>query len=467
MKQQQMESKTDLHNRMRPGMFVEQGTGAFSDRYQGIKVLGKGAFGEVILCKNRLTQAQVAVKVISKKTMKSQDKNAILSEVELLTKLDHPNIMKLFEFYEEPGFFYLVSELYTGGELFDEILSRKQFSEIDAARIFRQVLSGIAYMHSYKIVHRDLKPENLLLADKTKNANIKIIDFGLSTITDPTKRMRDKIGTAYYIAPEVLKGAYTESCDIWSAGVILYILLSGCPPFHGSTEKEILQRVEIGSYNFNQSQWKNTSSSCRELIRKMLEKPDERISAIQALEHEWIQKAHFTDKTQFTLSPEVLNSIKGFHANQKMAQAALLFISSKLTTEEENRDLTKIFEALDTNGDGKLDRNELINAFVNEAQVDEILSQVDFDGDGHISYSEFLTASANRETLLSKTRLQRAFQIFDRDGDGKVSKEELMKLFELGEMGRDEVERMIRAIDVNNDGEIDFEEFEKMLYEMV
>eukprot|EP00921_Rhytidocystis_pertsovi_P007479 GHVQ01012437.1.p1 GENE.GHVQ01012437.1~~GHVQ01012437.1.p1 ORF type:complete len:202 (-),score=22.91 GHVQ01012437.1:290-895(-) len=180
----------------KPGMFIQQSTAVFSDRYKGQKVLGKGAFGEVILCKDKVTGQESAVKVISKKQVKQKtDTESLLKEVLLLKELDHPNIMKLYEFFEDPGYYYLVGEVYTGGELFDAIVDQKRFSEVDAGRIVKQVLSGITYMHKNNIVHRDLKPENLLLENKEKGANIRLIDFGLSAHFEATTKMKDKIGT--------------------------------------------------------------------------------------------------------------------------------------------------------------------------------------------------------------------------------------------------------------------------------
>ncbi|SBS95914.1 calcium-dependent protein kinase 4, putative, partial [Plasmodium malariae] len=216
------------NSKLRPGMFIQNSNVVFNEQYKGIKILGKGSFGEVILSRDKHTGHEYAIKVISKKHVKRKtDKQSLLREVELLKMLDHINIMKLYEFFEDNNYYYLVSDVYSGGELFDEIISRKRFYEIDAARIIKQVLSGITYMHKNNVVHRDLKPENILLETKNKeDMIIKIIDFGLSTHFEYSKKMKDKIGTAYYIAPDVLHGTYDEKCDIWSCGVILYILLS-------------------------------------------------------------------------------------------------------------------------------------------------------------------------------------------------------------------------------------------------
>lgn len=181
---------------VRPGMFVQNHNSVFSENYKAIKLLGKGSFGEVLLCCNRSTGMQCAVKIISKGNVKrTSDRESLLREIELLKELDHPHIMKLFEFFEDRGYYYLVTEYYSGGELFDEISARKRFNEFDAAVIIKQVLNGINYMHKHNIVHRDLKPENLVLESKNDIKRIRIIDFGLSTHFDVDKKMKDRIGT--------------------------------------------------------------------------------------------------------------------------------------------------------------------------------------------------------------------------------------------------------------------------------
>nr|3HX4_A Chain A, Calmodulin-domain protein kinase 1 [Toxoplasma gondii] len=474
------------HLHATPGMFVQHSTAIFSDRYKGQRVLGKGSFGEVILCKDKITGQECAVKVISKRQVKQKtDKESLLREVQLLKQLDHPNIMKLYEFFEDKGYFYLVGEVYTGGELFDEIISRKRFSEVDAARIIRQVLSGITYMHKNKIVHRDLKPENLLLESKSKDANIRIIDFGLSTHFEASKKMKDKIGTAYYIAPEVLHGTYDEKCDVWSTGVILYILLSGCPPFNGANEYDILKKVEKGKYTFELPQWKKVSESAKDLIRKMLTYvPSMRISARDALDHEWIQT--YTKEQISVDVPSLDNAIlniRQFQGTQKLAQAALLYMGSKLTSQDETKELTAIFHKMDKNGDGQLDRAELIEGYKElmrmkgqdasmldasavEHEVDQVLDAVDFDKNGYIEYSEFVTVAMDRKTLLSRERLERAFRMFDSDNSGKISSTELATIFGVSDVDSETWKSVLSEVDKNNDGEVDFDEFQQMLLKL-
>nr|3DXN_A Chain A, Calmodulin-like domain protein kinase isoform 3 [Toxoplasma gondii] len=263
-----------------------------SDRYQRVKKLGSGAYGEVLLCKDKLTGAERAIKIIKKSSVTTtSNSGALLDEVAVLKQLDHPNIMKLYEFFEDKRNYYLVMEVYRGGELFDEIILRQKFSEVDAAVIMKQVLSGTTYLHKHNIVHRDLKPENLLLESKSRDALIKIVDFGLSAHFEVGGKMKERLGTAYYIAPEVLRKKYDEKCDVWSCGVILYILLCGYPPFGGQTDQEILKRVEKGKFSFDPPDWTQVSDEAKQLVKLMLTyEPSKRISAEEALNHPWIVK---------------------------------------------------------------------------------------------------------------------------------------------------------------------------------
>ena len=171
-------------------------------------------------------------------------------EIEILKNLDHPNIMRLYEVFQDEKYIYLVTELCEGGELFDEILARGMFNETDAAFILKQVLSAVAYCHSKKVAHRDIKPENILIDNKDK-LTIKLIDFGTSQVFENEEKMELVMGSAYYIAPEILTGKYNEKCDIWSIGVILYILLSGKPPFNGDNDQVIMDKVKTGKFKFN------------------------------------------------------------------------------------------------------------------------------------------------------------------------------------------------------------------------
>jgi len=292
-------------------------------------------------------------------------------------------------------------------------------------------------------------------------------------------------GTAYYIAPEVLHGTYDEKCDVWSSGVILYILLSGCPPFYGSTEFEILKRVEQGKYSFSLPQWRKVSEPAKDLIRKMLTySPASRSTALECLEHEWIHTMTDTAMTELPGLESTMLNMKQFQTQQRLAQAALLYMGSKLTTQEERKDLTEIFSKLDKNGDGQLDVQELQEGYKElmklkgidmtkldeeaiEHEIEAVLKSIDFDQNGFIEYSEFVTVAMDHKVLLSEERLKKAFTMFDTDGSGKISSDELMQIFEMSSLDRGECEKIISDADKNNDGEVDFEEFSRLLRTLI
>ena len=199
-------------------------------------MLGSGAFGEVRVCGHRENGAQRAVKVLRKSHMDEDEKRMFFNEINILKDLDHPNILKMYEFFEDDKRYYIVTDICKGGELFDEIVARGKFTEKDASVLMKQVLGCINYCHTNNIVHRDLKPENILLESNKAFDQIKIIDFGTSLVIQDGEKLDEKLGTPYYIAPEVLAKNYGSKCDIWSCGVITYIILSGIPPFNGASD---------------------------------------------------------------------------------------------------------------------------------------------------------------------------------------------------------------------------------------
>eukprot|EP00915_Cephaloidophora_sp_WS-2016_P005473 GHVH01007285.1.p1 GENE.GHVH01007285.1~~GHVH01007285.1.p1 ORF type:complete len:522 (+),score=95.80 GHVH01007285.1:335-1900(+) len=464
-----------------PGTFVRKQEGNFSDRYKGVSLLGKGSFGRVVLCKDRTTGNEAAVKVMAKRSLKlSDDLKLLMREVELLKSLDHPNIMKIFEFFEDDNHFYVVGEVYRGGELFDEIVRRKKFTEPDAKVVVRQILSGISYLHQRNISHRDMKPENILLEKEDEIEALKIIDFGLSTVYEAKKNqlsMKERTGTAYYVAPEVLKGSYNEKCDVWSVGVILYILLSGCPPFHGQNESEILKRVEQGRFTFRLPQFERISEQGKNMIRAcLLFNPEQRLSAQELIHHEWfyvgeMQPRNFLDKTSISIINQMIKQFDSFAEAPRLTQSMLFYIASKLTTLEETRILKSVFSAIDTNGDGRLSKEELTEAYMKllrrkgsksnknvRHDVKVFMEVADFDRDGFIDISEFVTIAIDRKDLLTKERLKKCFMMFDPDGSGRIRPVSLRTVFEQTCSER-ECEEYVQEMDFDGDGAIDFEDF--------
>jgi calcium-dependent protein kinase len=287
------------------------------------------------------------------------------TEVKILQTLDHPNVIKLYEYFEDETNVYLVTEICEGGELYDRIIQVEYFNEERAAKIFKQICQVLNYCHSMNIAHRDLKPENFLFVNNRPDSDIKLIDFGLSKICSEGRlqRMNTRAGTPFYIAPEVLKGDFDLSADMWSAGCILYILLCGYPPFFGETNQEILRAVAKGTFDFEGEEWDAISEDCKDLIRKLLCKPNTRLTAAEALSHSWIRSHHREcEQTKLRKAVQKLNlaNFKQFGQAEKIKKVAMMAIAVQLDPSE-IRELKSIFMALDRNGDGFISIEELQN----------------------------------------------------------------------------------------------------------
>ncbi len=299
-------------------IFVSKFEGSIEEKYEVIKELHKGGYGKVYLAKNKDTGDLRAVKSLSKNNITPEDLEKFKREIEVLKTIDHPNIIKLYEIYESEKHIYLVMEKCDGGDLFEDLMvrldSRNMYSEKEVAIIMKQIISAIEYCHQKKICHRDLKAENILFLnqkeldsglktekgepikynfiDEIKNP-IKVIDFGQSQIIKPD--IQSRVGTLYYLPPEVIKGHYTEKCDIWSAGVLLYLLLSGKPPFYGREDRTIYIKILIQEFSFTK-EFNNVSNEVKELIKHMIVPEKERYSASQVLADPWFKKVHDDNK---------------------------------------------------------------------------------------------------------------------------------------------------------------------------
>ena len=437
------------------------------------KTLGKGDFSHVRLAIHKDTKQDRAVKIIQKKKV---DMKRLLAEISIVSKLSHPSIMEVYEVFEDTKKVYIVSEYCKGGELFDIISKKRNFSEKEACIIMEQLLSGICYSHKNGIVHRDLKPENILLEDKSRNLEIKIVDWGYATQMKQRERLHEMDGISYYIAPEVLEGDYDEKCDIWSCGVILYILLCGYAPFYGENDKEIYKQVLKGEYDFPKEEWQNVSEEAKNLVQKMLEKDTKkRITALDALQDKWFKINKQKKTNNKLLAKNVLKNMKKFKKNKKFEKATMSFIVNQLVLKEERKDLEKQFKEWDKNGDGVLSRDEIIEGykktygFVDEGEIDNMISSIDLDGNGVIDYNEFLTCTMNKEKILNNDNLEICFKAFDSDNSGKISLDEITSIFNSGDkenIDKEELEafkKIIRDADENGDGEISFKEFKDLM----
>lgn len=265
-----------------------------SDYYDLGEEIGKGGFSIVYIAVKKGSGEEFAVKCIKKKMVEGDDVKLLRREIQIMKKLNHPNILKLYEVYEDEEQFYLVMELVKGKELFDKIVDRGMYSERDAARIIAQVVSAVQYLHENGIAHRDLKPENLLSAGEEEDEIVKIADFGFSkNFGEDGEQLMTSCGSPGYVAPEILTAeSYDKSVDMWSVGVIIYILLSGYPPFYADTAPALFKKIMDVKYDFDDSVWDDISDSAKDLIRHLLVKdPAQRYTAAQCLEHEWVAGA--------------------------------------------------------------------------------------------------------------------------------------------------------------------------------
>eukprot|EP00929_Paragymnodinium_shiwhaense_P058566 TRINITY_DN2932_c0_g1_i1.p1 TRINITY_DN2932_c0_g1~~TRINITY_DN2932_c0_g1_i1.p1 ORF type:complete len:502 (+),score=153.25 TRINITY_DN2932_c0_g1_i1:86-1591(+) len=453
--------------------FIIDNAGKLVDVYEvEKKKLGEGSYGDVFRVTNKSTRAVRAVKSIAKAQMKNIER--FKQEIAIMKIMDHPNIIKLYETFEDNRNIYLVMELCKGGELFDRIISAGRFSEVKAATIMQQIVRAIYYMHENHICHRDLKPENFLFAtkDSIEKGILKTIDFGLSCKFEEGQVLTTKAGTPYYVAPQVLCGKYDQRCDMWSCGVIMHVILCGYPPFCGETDGEVLQRVRLGVFSFKASDWKNVSEDAKDLIRQLLKmNPKDRYTAEQALNHAWI-KNKAPKALQVNLHEGFVDNLRAFLCQNKLKKAALHIIANQLN-EDQIKALRETFMSLDHNGDGQLTVNELkegiVKAGLKEIPQDlqAIMDEVDSDGSGVIDYTEFLAATLDRRIYLKEDVVWSAFRVFDRNGDGRISQEELAQVLADGCVqdmcGVNAVHSLLESVDTDGDGTIDFSEFMNMM----
>ena len=448
--------------------FVGKVEGKLEDKYEIIKEIGSGGFSRCFQVKNKNTGLLFACKELPKKNL--SDYEGLMREVNLMIKLDHPNIIKLYEVYENEKNIYLIMELCTGGELFDRIVENTdngiQFTEKQAADLFKQMMSAINYCHKNGIVHRDLKPENLLYLNKSENSPIKVIDFGMSKRFDSKHFMSEKVGTAYYISPEVLDGKYDEKCDIWSAGVILYIIICGYPCFNGDDDDEIFAAIKRGKIGFPSPEWDDISEDVKELIKKMCCSPSKRLNAEQVLNETWVKDN--APRAGNTVLPMKIDPFKNYANSNKLRKAVLTYIASRLS-EEEIKKIKAIFQSIDADNDGKLSLEEMKKASslidgMKLEQVEDLFKSIDTDNSGNIEYTEFISASIEKNIYLNEEKLKDAFKLFDADNNGKISKAEINKVLHMDKNSK-EIDNIMKKLDKNKDGEIDFQEFLEMMKE--
>ncbi|KAK9074216.1 hypothetical protein SSX86_006813 [Deinandra increscens subsp. villosa] len=476
-------AETEEHRQKKPpptrtGSVLGEPYKDINEEFKMIKEIGRGQFAVAYIYKEKSSGNKYACKKIPKKKLvTASQKEDLKREIKIMEQLRGQDlIVNLEGKYEDKKAVYLMMEYCEGGELYKKMESKGRFSEKLAAQILSSIMKVVYCLHFMGIMHRDLKPENFMLAKKSLSpcsadySKLKAIDFGLSAYIDEGKPNQEKVGTAFYVAPEVLnRKPYGKEVDIWSAGVILYMLLTGVPPFYGENDKTIFDKVMMAKPDMESLPWPSISKNAKNLVAKMLsEDPKKRPTATDVLNDQWMKENGVA--TENPVDQKFLDKMKHFRAMNKFKKLALKILTEKIP-EEEFEGLRAMFRNFDTNEQKVLSREQLekslvrIGSNLGAEDAKLIVEAADTDKDGYIDYAEFITAMTNFSQHKDE-HIRKAFEHFDRDSNGFISKDELKSALEEGEMGdEDEIEEIISEVDKNKDGIISYEEFRDMIRE--
>ena len=434
--------------------------------YEFIKELGKGSYGQVFRCQNKINGNVYACKKMSKKKIKNKDQ--FKTEINLLRATDHPNIIKLYEIYEDNKYIYLIMEECSGGEFFDSLAKRakekKMYTEKECAKIFKQILEAVNYLHAHGVCHRDLKPENILFSNVADDSCLKLIDFGLSKVIDREQNLKGAVGTTFYMAPEVITGNYNEKCDIWACGVILYIMLCGKPPFYSQNEEELKKNICSMKYTFDYPEFKKVSYDAIDLIKKILVPPEKRLSAAEILQTPWI-KENAPHATGENLKQNWEHIEK--YSKLNLVQKSIINFTAFHLTSKETKEFVELFKSLDENSDGVLSIEE-IKKGVEQSKfgakgdnIVKIFEEMDIDKNGLINYTEFISALMDYDKI-KENQILACFNSYDTDESGKISFKEFCDMIKpQSEEEKKELKDLYDQFDTDGDGEISLKEFKE------
>eukprot|EP00252_Welwitschia_mirabilis_P021502 TRINITY_DN5531_c0_g2_i1.p1 TRINITY_DN5531_c0_g2~~TRINITY_DN5531_c0_g2_i1.p1 ORF type:complete len:523 (+),score=108.20 TRINITY_DN5531_c0_g2_i1:520-2088(+) len=441
------------------------------EKYTLGRELGRGEFGVTYLCIDKDTEELLACKSISKRKLRTAiDIEDVKREVEIMRALPkHPNIVSSKATFEDENAVHLVMELCEGGELFDRIVARGHYTERAAAAVTRTIVEVVQICHKHGVIHRDLKPENFLFANKKENSALKAIDFGLSVFFTPGERFSEIVGSPYYMAPEVLKRNYGPEIDVWSAGVILYILLCGVPPFWAETEQGVAQAILKGQIDFKRDPWPKVSENAKNLVRRMLEPdPKIRLTAQQVLEHPWLQNARKAPNVP--LGDVVKSRLKQFSVMNRFKKRALRVIAEHLSVEEVES-IKGMFDKMDTDNNGAVTFEELktglqkLGSQLNEQEIQLLMESADVNKNGKLSFGEFVAVSIHLQRMDNDEHLHKAFKFFDKNESGYIEVDELKESLsdDMGSIDTEVLNDIVREVDTDKDGRISYEEFVAMM----
>lgn len=450
---------------MRKEPLIPSHTSPFQGRYHVKHVLGRGTWGEVRLIEDKVTGVSKASKRIPKCYVEDSDR--LRQEIELMKTLDHPNIVRLYETFDDGCDVYIVMEFCSGGELFDRLTSRATFDEATACTLMRQILAAVSYCHSRRIAHRDLKSENFLFLNETPDSPLKLIDFGLASRFVPSVPMHTRAGTPYYVSPQVLDGVYGPECDVWSAGVIMYIILCGYPPFDAASDRGIMKKIRVGQVPTDDKAWTHMSPEAKDLLLGLLRRhPRLRLTAEEALHHPW-----FTQTPRFPppvpIPVDILAKFRRFQGLSRLKKI-LLTVIARHVDEAAIDHLRNTFLSLNTSGSGILSRDEIRRGVIAAGvmlplDIDDLINSVDTSGTGNVHYSEFIAACLNLQHYIDEETCRAAFRVFDTNADGKIDASELRRALLMTGTEEQEVAAELSEAGLTGDSEITFPEFVEFL----
>ena len=459
---------------------IIQQKGKLKENYEIIKKIGSGPLGSVYKAKNVYLKNIVAIKIIKKSKDSNDDELNIKEQINILKKLSHPNIVKIYEFYITDNNYQLITE-YCKKEFSKYI--KRSFTEKQLAVIFYQILSGLSYLHEQKIIHRNIKLKNIMILEKEEDIIskeeyywIKIVDFHTAEIFKRNQKIINKNFNSYFSSPEGLKNNYLEKSDVWSVGIILHIALTGKVPFDGKTDEEINYKIANIPYNNLDPRLLAHSSEVKDLLEKLLEKDiNKRFTANEALNHEWFQKyngrALFSNFHQDEIQ-QYINNLCNYSCESKISQLVLAFIVHNIPQSISIYNILKLFRYFNLSGNCKLTKAELkkgLYNYRNEEQVNKIVDQLflllDGDNNGYIEFEEFLRACVDKKHILTKENIWYAFKFLDNRNENAIDVETLMKAFDA------KPNKMLEAVfnktlnngDKDHNGKITFDEFEEII----
>ena len=488
------------------------------DIYTELEELGEGAYGVVKkVCLKDNPETVRAMKIISKENIEEGQSQKLLDEIKILKKLEHPNIMKIFEYFDDSTNIYIVSELCDQGDLLGKMEKLGSMSELVVKFLMGQILNAVYYLHDNGIFHGDIKLENIMLYKTSKrkgrrftyinkelnssfllqkdiegfykgeskdirssklfvedmtNYEVKIIDFGCSKFLQKGRKNKLKgiVGTSIYCSPEVIDNLYDEKSDEWSCGILMYILLCGEPPFIGETEEEIFANVKKGYIDFSKTKFNNVSENCKDLIRKLLDpNKKKRINAVEALKHPFFTE-NFNPMAALTQNKD-LNILKRFISLKKLPsklhEVVVAYCCYNFINQEEEKQLRELFRFLDHDNKNRLTMNDFIKGFkdanimIATFELKKIINILDSDGNNSIEYQEFLRAACDKELLFKEENLKAVFAVIDKDKKGYADSDDI-KRFVLGEkkiIHRSTIRGSYAQIGMKKNTHLTFEQF--------